>query len=105
MLTELNGKPVINLYEKKMNKHSKLAVVLRNNLRDTGNLWGIKSAFDRSKKIVLLGIEIDFRWRSDDGFGRFGGGWSWELGIQTNRKLNTWIINIFFFRIRINKKP
>jgi len=87
-----------------VNKHSKLAVVLRKNYRETKNLLGIKSSFDRTYRVSLVFANIKIRWKSGDGLGRFGGGWNWAVGFETNKKLNCWIINLLFFYVRIDFK-
>ena len=55
------------------------------------------------KKWRVLGFNITYNWQSSKNlWGRFGGGWNWELGFQASR--STLILNVLVFSIRIDRK-
>jgi hypothetical protein len=46
-------------------------------------------------------LRVKFEWNSKHNlWGRFGGGWNWELGIQIGR--TTVIVNILVFSVRFD---
>ena len=52
-----------------------------------------------TKRCRLGRLEITFNWRSRKNlWGRFGGGWNWELGFQAST--TTIIINLLVFSLR-----
>ena len=56
-----------------------------------------------NKSIKFGRLKITFQWRNKDNlFGRFGGGWNWELGFQLG--MNTLIINLLVCCIRFDIK-
>lgn len=54
------------------------------------------------KEVYFLGRRLKFQWKCTQGWGRFGGGWQWELGFQIGG--STIIINLLFCSLRIDKK-
>ena len=52
--------------------------------------WGFK----------LGRFEFKFVWRSRHGFGRFGGGWNWCIGVEVGG--STVILNCLVFYLRFN---
>lgn len=56
------------------------------------------------KKVFSFGqFRIEYHWRSKDSlWGRFGGGWNWEFGMQAGG--NTIILNCLVFSLRFWKE-
>ena len=54
------------------------------------------------RKFSIFNYAIQFRWRSPEGMGRFGGGWNFKLGMISGSA--TTVIDLIFFSIRIEKK-
>lgn len=51
------------------------------------------------KKVKIKRLEITYHWRSKKNlWGRFGGGWNWNIGIQISGR--TMIINVLIFSLR-----
>ena len=56
-----------------------------------------------TKKWNIGKLEIVFNWRSKNNlWGRFGGGWNWELGFQAGGR--TIIFNLLIFSLRFSYK-
>jgi hypothetical protein len=56
-----------------------------------------------TKKFSIGRLEITFNWRSRKNlWGRFGGGWNWELGFQIGS--TTVIVNLLIFSLRFYLK-
>jgi len=54
------------------------------------------------KEWRVLGLRIVFHWQSRNSFwGRFGGGWNWELGFAAGGR--TVIINLLIASLRIER--
>ena len=58
--------------------------------------------FDIRKTLILptFRIRIVFNWRKSKLWGRFGGGWNWQVGVQWT--LKTYFFNLLFCTIRIS---
>jgi hypothetical protein len=55
---------------------------------------------DRST--VVFGRDVRYTRKSDEGLGRFGGGWSWNVGVQVGA--GSVIINLLVASVRISRK-
>lgn len=42
------------------------------------------------------------RWNAGKA-GRFGGGWSWKLGVQATTDGKSWVFALVFFQLRLDK--
>lgn len=49
------------------------------------------------KKFRINRLEIAFDYRDSNGWGRFGGGWNWVVGLQVGGR--TLILNLLIFSI------
>ena len=80
----------------KLNAEEEFVVaVTRMNRKEKKTEWRRKWECGRWSVVV--------QWRSSKSFwGRFGGGWQWELGFQAAR--GTIIFNLLIFSITVNRK-
>jgi hypothetical protein len=71
--------------------------VIRKNQKD-----GIKYIFN--KHFNFKRLEITFEWRSKEQlWGRFGGGWNWELGFKAGERTIIFYFLIFYVVISIKR--
>ena len=61
-------------------------------------------AVEYTKKIKIgrLTASINYRPKSKNPMGRFGGCWDWELGFQVSSSFTCVIVNCFIFYIRFD---
>lgn len=92
-MKKIEERPVIN--QKVTTEENGWLAIMRLN-----KLWLTKEV----RKSIRIGqLTIEYHWRSKDNlWGRFGGGWNWELGLQIGEK--TILIHCLVFTIGIYLK-
>ena len=76
------------------------------NIQRTGNVWGHTTEYDFKFSVKIWRREIKFEQKSaSNPWGRFGGGWSFKIGVQAGSfksfiMMNDVIVSLFTISIR-----
>ncbi len=63
--------------------------------KSKGTNWADTAKDNRIIRALRLGrLQVELHTHSAGGWGRFGGGWQWKLGIQASEGFRTTIINL-----------